>query len=111
MLSLSALVVVLKVLTEVIFVANVIITLKIMPSSPDIDLDSIQEKALEKIKGFAGDKETKVELEPIAFGLKAINILFVMDESKGSTESLEDSISNLDGVQSVEVTDVRRAVG
>lgn len=91
--------------------ASVVVTLRIMPVSPDVDLDGIQDKALAKIKVFVGDKETKVEQEPIAFGLKALKILFVMDESKGSTESLEDDIADIDGVQSVEVTDVRRAVG
>ena len=53
----------------------------------------------------------KIEEQPIAFGLKALNIIFVMDEAKGSTEPLEDSVSDIEGVQSVEITDVRRAVG
>lgn len=91
--------------------ATVIITLKIMPSSPEVNLDQIQEKALEKIKEFAGDTETKIDQEPIAFGLKALKIIFVMDEAKGSTEPLEDNIKDIEGVQNVEVIDVRRAVG
>ena len=48
---------------------------------------------------------------PIAFGLKALDILFVMDEAKGSTEELEKTVSQIEGVESVEVPDVRRAVG
>lgn len=91
--------------------ANVIVTLNIMPESPDIDLDKISENSLKHIKEFAGDRDTKIELEPIAFGIKALKILFVMDEKKGSTEDLEESIRSIKGVQSVEVTDVRRAIG
>ncbi|MBW2982084.1 elongation factor 1-beta [Candidatus Woesearchaeota archaeon] len=91
--------------------AQVIVTLKIMPESVDIDLSKITEEAKNKITDFAGAGEMKVEEKPIAFGLKALNIIFVMDESKGSTDDLEDSISDIQGVQSVEVTDVRRAVG
>ena len=90
--------------------AKVIVTLKIMPESPDIKLDKIQEQAKRIIADFGGDVG-KVEEKPIAFGLKALYIIFIMDESKGSTETLEDSVSEIEGVKSVEVTDVRRAVG
>ena len=91
--------------------ANAIITLKIMPESPDVDLGAVQEAAMNHIKEFAGEGDTKVEEQPVAFGIKALQIIFVMDEDKGSTEALENSISEVDGVQSVEVTDVRRAIG
>jgi elongation factor 1-beta len=91
--------------------AQVVITLRIMPESVDVNLSKITEQAKIKIIDFAGPGDMKIEEKPIAFGLKAIDIIFIMDESKGSTDSLEDSISEIDGVQSVEVTDVRRAVG
>jgi len=90
---------------------NVIITLKIMPKSPEVDLSKLEEKAKEKIVEFAGEGETKTEEEPIAFGLKALKILFVSDEAKGSTEELEKQIAEIKDVQSVEVVDVRRAIG
>jgi len=90
---------------------NVIITLKIMPESPETDLNSIEEQAKTSIKEFAGETETKSEQEPIAFGLKALKIVFVMDESKGSTEELENKIKEIPCVNSVEVVDVRRAIG
>jgi len=91
--------------------AQVIITIKIMPDSPDVDISGLESAAKEKIAVFAGNTETRTEIEPIAFGLKAVKIRFIMDESKGSTEALEDEISQIEGVNSVEVVDVRRAVG
>jgi elongation factor 1-beta len=91
--------------------ANVIITLKIMPESPEIDLSKIEEDAKSKINAFAGEGDMKSEQEPVAFGLKALKILFVMDESKGSTEELEKQVAEIEGVNSVEVVDVRRAIG
>ena len=91
--------------------ANVVVTLKIMPESPEVDLSKLREAALKHIKEFAGEGDTKVEEEPIAFGLKAIKIFFIMNESIGSTESLEEVITSVEGVQSVEITDVRRAIG
>jgi len=90
--------------------ADVIITLKIMPDSPDTNLEAVKEQASKMIKEFGGEVG-KDEIEPVAFGLKALKLFFVMDESKGSTETLEEQVSNIEGVNSVEVTDVRRAIG
>ena len=91
--------------------ATVIVTLKIMPESPEIDLSKVESEIKTKIEKFAGETETKSEQKPIAFGLKSLEIIFVMDEAKGSTEPLEDDIKEIKGVQSVETIDVRRAVG
>ncbi len=91
--------------------AQVVVTLKIMPESPEVDLHAIEADAKKKIIDFAGAGDTKTEEVPIAFGLKALQIIFIMEESKGSTEPLEDEIGHTEGVKSVEVSDVRRAVG
>ena len=91
--------------------ATVIVTLKIMPESPEVDLSKIESEIKKKIETFAGETETKSEKKPIAFGLNSLEIIFVMDEAKGSTEPLEDEIKEIKGVQSVETMDVRRAVG
>ena len=91
--------------------AKVVVTLKIMPENPEVDLAAIEKEAKAKIIDFSRNKEMKIEQEPIAFGLKALKITFVMDESKGSTETLEQDIKTISGVNSVEVVDVRRAIG
>ncbi len=90
--------------------AKVVVTLKIMPESPKVNLDNLQKKILEKIKNTLGDTETKVEREAIGFGLNALKVLFVMDESK-KTDDIENSVKKIKEVQSVNVTDVRRAIG
>jgi len=90
--------------------AKVIITFRIMPESTDTNLNAVEEKASEAIIAFGGEPG-KTEIEPIAFGLKALKIFFIMDEEKGSTEELEKKINSLEGVESCEVIDVRRAVG
>jgi len=91
--------------------ANAIVTVKIMPSSPDIDLKKLEEEAKKLISSFAGRGETKIEIEPIAFGLKALKIIFVMDEKKGSPDPVAEKINELEGVNSAEIVDVRRAIG
>ena len=91
--------------------ANVVVTLKIMPQDTNVNFSDIEAEAKKEIVKFCNSKEFKTQIEPIAFGLKALVIFFVMDESIGSTEELEKKISQINGVESVEVTDVRRAVG
>ena len=79
-----------------------------MPESIDVNLEELStqcKKIISKI-GEIG----KVEYKPIAFGLKAIELMAIMDESKGSTEEIENEIRNLHNVTSAEVTDVRRTV-
>ena len=89
--------------------AQVIITFKIMPEDLEVDLNKLEKEAKELLNKYG--EVGKTEREKIAFGLEAIILIFVMDESKGSTDFIEDNMRNIDGVQSVEVTDVRRAIG
>ena len=91
--------------------ASVVITIKIMPESPETDLKEIEKSSKEYIKSFTGETEIRVEEENIAFGLIALKITFVMNESKGNIDPLEDQLRNIDGVNSVEVIDVRRTIG
>ncbi|MEM1535523.1 MAG: elongation factor 1-beta [Candidatus Pacearchaeota archaeon] len=91
--------------------AKVLITLRIMPESLETSLEKISEKAVEVIRDNEGEL-VKKETKPIAFGLSALEITFLLDESKaGKLESLEESIKKLEGVQNAEVIDVRRTFG
>jgi len=89
--------------------AQVIITFKIMPEDLEVNLDELEKDVKEFLNehGEVG----KVEREKIAFGLEALIVMFIRDESKGSTDFIEDNMRNIDGVQSVEVIDVRRTIG
>jgi elongation factor 1-beta len=88
-----------------------IATLRIMPESPESDLKKIEAEALKLITEFSDDRQKKVDIQPVAFGLKSIDISFLLDEKKGDTEPVEKKISEIDGVQSVECIDVRRIIG
>ena len=91
--------------------ADAIVTIKLMPTSPDVDMEKLLVAAKEKIVDFVGEGDMKDEIEPIAFGLKALKITFVMDENLGSPDQLEETVGILEGVNSFEVIDVRRAIG
>ena len=77
--------------------ANVVVTLRIMPQDTSVNLSDIESEAKKEIVEFCNSREFKTEIEPIAFGLKALIIFFVMEESKGSTEELEKKISHIEG--------------
>lgn len=88
---------------------KVIVTLKIMPESPDADLKEIEKKAEEIIRNYDG-QVGKVEEEPIAFGLKALKIIFLADEEKGNTDAIEEGCKKLANISSAEITDMRRSL-
>ncbi len=90
--------------------ATVIVTMRIMPSSPDENLDFIKVEASKLIAEFGGTVG-KTEIQPVAFGLNALVIMFAQDESLGDSEDAEKKIASISGVNSVQIIDVRRAVG
>ena len=83
--------------------------IKIMPTSPEVDLNKIKEAAKKIIVKKEGKREEFSE-EPIAFGLKAVIVSFELDENK-ELEPIEEGIRKIEEVSSVQVTDMRRAFG
>ena len=74
---------------------KVAVSLKIMPETPDTDLNKIKDEIAGKIEL----KDSKIE--PLAFGLSALKILVVvLDES---IEGLESKIREVDGISEVTV--------
>ena len=90
--------------------AKVYVKIKIMPESPETDLGKV-EAGVKKIIEKDGSTFHASEIVPIAFGLKALEFIFMRDESKGDTEPMEKQFAKIKGVQSVDVIDVRRAFG
>ncbi|MDD5012168.1 MAG: elongation factor 1-beta [Candidatus Nanoarchaeia archaeon] len=85
------------------------VKIKIMPVSPEADLEVIKDTAKSMIESADGKNPT-FEEEPIAFGLKAIIALFAWPEEK-ELEELEGKLKNIEDVNSVQVIDIRRAFG
>ncbi len=88
-----------------------IVTIKIMPESPQTNMEALAIKVKNAIIKFAGEGETRTEITPVAFGLKSLSITFIMDEQQGSPDPLAEEVEAYQEVNSAEITDVRRAVG
>lgn len=86
--------------------ARVVITLKIMPDGIDANMDDL----LERVKGAIpeGTDVRANEVIPVAFGLKALRMNVVREESMGGTDDIEEAITALDGVAQVEIEMVSR---
>ena len=91
--------------------AKVIVSLKVMPESVEVDLEKVKEIIKKEIEDFGGSVLGDVTEEPVAFGLKSVKIRFAYGEERGTTDDLEEKISAHDGIQSVEVESVSRAMG
>jgi elongation factor 1-beta len=85
-----------------------LLKIKLMPGSPESDLDKIQQDA-KKILDENNAKGQNFEIEPIAFGLKALIVGFGIDESQ-ELEPIENALREIDDVNSAEVIDMRRAL-
>ncbi len=86
-----------------------LLKIKLMPSSPEVNLEGIKEKAKEIVEKGKG-KNCSFEEEAIAFGLKAIIVCFEIDESQ-ELEPIENNLRNIKNVNSAQVIDMRRAFG
>ena len=85
------------------------VKIKLMPSSPETNLEEIKEKAKSVIEESKGSN-VYFEEEPIAFGLKAVIIFFIWPEEE-ELEKLEGFLEKIENVSSEQVIDMRRAIG
>jgi len=83
---------------------EVVATIRIMPESPDIDMSKLKNKIRSSIPESA--ELYKIEEEPVAFGLIALNIMVIVDDAAGGTENVEENLSKIEGVSNIEVTDL-----
>ncbi len=84
--------------------SQVIITFKVMPTSTDVDLDKLENE----IKSSVDYK--RINREPIAFGLVAVNVTVLVEDAGGQLEAVENKLRKIEGVGNIEVTEITRAL-
>ncbi|WP_335998649.1 elongation factor 1-beta [Halorientalis halophila] len=80
--------------------------IKVMPQSPDVDLDALQERLEQSLP--EGAKINGIERDDVAFGLVALFPTVVVPDDAGGTEAVEEAFAEVDGVESVSVDSVGR---
>jgi len=88
--------------------ANVLVKLKIMPKSPEVNKEELKEK----VKKVLEEQNVAVRGlfdEPLAFGLYTVYAVIKMEEREGGTEPIEEALAKIDDVESVETVEVSLA--
>jgi elongation factor 1-beta len=80
---------------------RVAVIARVMPESPDVDLEKLKAALKKKLPGIQDIRE-----EPIGFGLKALKLAAVVNDTGGETDAIEQSLSEVAGVERAEIIEV-----
>lgn len=93
------------------FMSKAIITFKLMPESPEVDLEQIKKKALIIAKEAHSIGEMQVREDPIAFGLKAVLVMAMYEIEGADFDGIAAKMGEIEYVQSSEVAKMDLALG
>jgi elongation factor 1-beta len=78
--------------------------IRVMPESAEMDLEKLKADLKSAIPSVA--RLHAIVEQPIAFGLKALMVMVILDDKKGGMEETEAALAKVPGVESVEVEEV-----
>ena len=90
--------------------AEVIVEMRVTLENSDVAPETTEEKIKEIITSDEG-RVQKSEIIPYVFGLKAINISFILPEKDGGTDEIETQIKNTENVGNLEILHLSRTLG
>ncbi|MBA2850195.1 elongation factor 1-beta [Methanococcus maripaludis] len=85
--------------------ATVIAKVKVMPTSPEVEKESLKE-SLKKLVEQNDAKCRGVTDEPLAFGLYTVYVMVEMEEKEGGMDPIEEAMNALENVESAEVVEL-----
>jgi len=80
---------------------SVAVIMRVMPESPEVNLEQLKAALKEKLPGIQDVKE-----EPIGFGLKSIKFIAIVNDAGGETDKLEKTLGEIPGVERAEILEV-----
>ena len=88
---------------------KLIARIKVLPTDTDINLDNI----IEKLKSSLPDgmQVRNSAKEPIAFGLNALIVDFLLEDKEGQMDKLESAVKDTEGVSEIEIMNLSRQAG
>jgi elongation factor 1-beta len=90
------------------FMGEVAIVYRIMPDGTDIDIPELASRVSEAARAVA--KVQGMQEKPVAFGVTAILIRVIIEDKEGGPDEIEETLSGVEGVQSIEVLDMTRLI-
>ncbi|HJJ34384.1 MAG: elongation factor 1-beta [Methanocorpusculum sp.] len=82
---------------------EVVVIMKIMPESPEVDLVKLQADIRAAVTGIEDMK-----VEPIGFGLSAIKIAMITEDDEGAGDKIEALFSQIPGIDRAEIESLNR---
>ncbi len=79
-------------------------TFRVMPKDPEVDLSRLESDIKGKLK------VSRIEKEPVAFGLSALKVVASVKEEGGASDEAEEDLKRIEGVGGVEVLSVTRDI-
>jgi elongation factor 1-beta len=84
--------------------AEVIVGLKVLPKTIDVDLDKLEKEIKNAIS------PERMQREPIAFGLVAILVTKLVPDEAGQVDELERKLKAIEDVGEIEITGISRSL-
>lgn len=91
--------------------ARAIITFRLMPTSPDVDLQPIKEQAMTLAREGGAMGEIQAKEDPVAFGLKAVLIMGMFKVETSDFDAIAQKMAKLENVEGAEVAKMDLALG
>ncbi|MEW5759593.1 MAG: elongation factor 1-beta [Candidatus Thermoplasmatota archaeon] len=85
---------------------EVLVVYKIMPLDEGIEIKELKSRIASIIPKNV--RLERINEKAIAFGLTALEVVLVMKDEEGQTEIVEKALNSVEGIGSVEATDVSR---
>ena len=84
--------------------SDVMVIFKVMPSGVETDLVKLENDISEAVN------PQRIEREPVAFGLVALNVTTLMEDAEGKLDQVESKLRGIENVSDVQVTEITRTI-
>lgn len=84
---------------------SVAVILKVMPESPDVDMEKLQAEIKEKVPGV-----NDMRVEPIGFGLSAIKIAMIAEDEEGTEDKILGFFTGIPNIDRTEIESLNRMI-